>query len=204
MNKNIFVKILILVLSVILLWLLFFWGPVTKQIEPKHETLALSKAPKGGNFSVQALNKKLSLEGLKGKVVLLYFGYTQCPDICPTSLSLMSEAFKQLNKTELEKVQGLFISVDPDRDTPKKQADYTHYFHPKIIGATSNKQALDKIVKQYGASYRIVKSESAMGYMVDHSSATYLIDQTGQLRKILKHGTSPDKIVAAVRALLER
>ena len=203
MNKNIFVKTLILVLSVILLWLFFFWSPETQQAVSKHETLALSKAPEGGNFSVQALNKKVSLEGLKGKVILLYFGYTQCPDICPTSLSLMSEAFKQMNKVELKNVQGLFVSVDPDRDTPKTLAEYTHYFHPNIIGATSNKQALDKIVKQYGASYRIVKSDSAMGYMVDHSSATYLIDQTGQLRKILEHGTPPDKIVTAVRALLE-
>ncbi len=201
MNKNI-VVILLLVLSGILVWLLLLWNPVTEQLESKHQTLVLREAPTGGNFTLETRGKKISLKDFKGKIVLLYFGYTQCPDICPTSLSLMSQAFKQMSEAELNKVQGLFISVDPSRDTPEKLAEYTTYFHPKIIGATSNKETIDKIVQLYGASYRIVKSDSAMGYIVDHSSATYVIDQQGKLRKILVHGTSPDIIRSVIRKLL--
>lgn len=202
MKTNVFVLSVLFILSILLTWLLFFWSPAEEQ-NATHKTLGISVAPTGGDFTVKTNNKDLSLHGLKGKVVLLYFGYTQCPDICPTSLALMTEAFKKMDKTALDSVQGLFISVDPKRDNPEKLAEYTSYFHPNIIGATSDKQHIDKIVKQYGASYRIVNSDSAMGYIVDHSSATYLIDKKGQLRETLVHGTMPDKITSAVHKLLE-
>jgi len=201
MNKQSIALTVITLLGAAIIWVLFFWSPVTDQ-GVKHESLELSATPTGGDFTVEILNKDLSLQDLKGKVVLLYFGYTQCPDICPTSLSLMTQAFNEMNEDELKGVQGLFVSVDPNRDNTARLDEYTKYFHANIIGATAEKAEIDRISKLYGASYRIVESDSAMGYIVDHSSYTYIIDKNGKLRHTLAHGTLPGKIVTVVRELL--
>ena len=166
------------------------------------QSLGISEKPQGGDFIVRTKGKTLSLKDLRGKVVMLYMGYTQCPDICPTSLALMSQALKKMRKEELAQVNGLFISVDPERDTVEKIDNYTKYFHANIIGATADKVEIDRIAKLYGAAYRIVKSDSAMGYIVDHSSYTYIIDKNGKFRYSLVHGTAPDKILSTVRELL--
>ena len=200
-TKNALALVLIAVLGIALVWVLFFWNPAG-DTPVKHSSLELTATPVGGDFSVEIQNKDLSLQDLRGKVVLLYFGYTQCPDICPTSLSLMTQALNQMTKEELANVTGLFISVDPDRDNTTRLQEYTHYFHPNIIGATAEKEQIDKITKMYGASYRIVESDSAMGYIVDHSSYTYVIDKKGKLRYTLAHGTLPEKILKVVRELL--
>lgn len=191
--------IIIAFLVAILVWLLLFWNPVSSK---NQQNSVLSERPIGGDFVVQTKDKELSLESLRGKVVLMYMGYTQCPDICPTSLALLSQALHNLNETELTDVNGLFISVDPDRDTLGKVAEYTGYFHSKIIGSTADKAEIDRIAKLYGSAYRMVESDSAMGYIVDHSSNTYVIDKTGKLRYTLTHGTPAEKIVSTVRELL--
>lgn len=201
-KKQSLALVIIALLSAALIWVLFFWSPDVENEPVKHETLELSAKPTGGDFTVEIQNKDLSLQDLRGKVVLLYFGYTQCPDICPTSLSLMTQALNQMSEEELAKVRGLFVSVDPNRDNTTRLKEYTHYFHPNIIGATAEKEQIDKITKLYGASYRIVDSDSAMGYIVDHSSYTYVIDKKGKLRYTLAHGTLPKKILEVVRKLL--
>ena len=202
MNKQKTLAIsIIAVLSFALVWVLFFWNPVTDQ-PAKHESLDLRATPVGGDFTVEILNKDLSLQDLRGKVVVLYFGYTQCPDICPTSLALLTQALSQMSENELSGMQSIFVSVDPGRDNTARLDEYTKYFHENIIGATAEQDEIDKITKLYGASYRIVESDSAMGYIVDHSSYTYVIDKKGKLRHTLAHGSAPDKILEAVRELL--
>ncbi len=157
----------------------------------------------GGDFTLQSLSGPTSLSDFKGKVSALYIGYTHCPDVCPTSLAIMSQALKDLSVGELEQVQPLFVSVDPERDTPERLAEYSQFFHPKIIGMTGTKKAVDLMVNRYGAFYRKVQmKDSAMGYAVDHSSRIYLIDKQGQLSKTLMHGTMPNEVVAEIRKLL--
>ena len=114
----------------------------------------------------------------------------------------MTQALSQLSKEELAKVNGLFVSVDPNRDNTTRLAEYVNYFHPNIIGATAEKEVIDHITKLYGAGYRIVKGNSAMGYTVDHSSYTYVIDQKGKLRYSLEHATPSTRILEVVRELL--
>jgi len=194
---------IIALLGITLVWVLFFWNPITNQ-PAKHEALKLSATPVGGDFTVEILNKDLSLQDLRGKVVVLYFGYTQCPDICPTSLALLTQALSQMSEEELSGMQSIFVSVDPKRDNTARLDEYTKYFHKNIIGATAEQDEIDKITKLFGASYRIVESDSAMGYIVDHSSYTYVIDKQGKLRHTLAHGTSPDKILEVVRELLAK
>lgn len=202
-KKNALALFLIAILSVALLWVLFFWNPSSDQAN-KHTNLALSATPVGGDFTVEIQDKDLSLKDLRGKVVVLYFGYTQCPDICPTSLALLTQALSQMTEDELKGLQSIFVSVDPDRDNVTRLKEYAHYFHPNIIGATAEKDVIDEIVKRYGAAYNIVESNSAVGYLVDHSSFTYLIDKQGKLQKTLVHGTAPEIILKEVRTLLKQ
>lgn len=192
--------LLILVLVPVLAWLLFFWQP--DQEGGGHGLLNLSLAPEGGDFVVQTADRQLALEDLRGQVVLLYFGYTMCPDICPTNLSLIAQALQRLTPEERGQATVLFVSVDPQRDTPERLKEYAAYFSDRMIGATGTKEEIDRAVKLYGAAYRIVDDGSGAGYLVDHTAFTYLIDRQGRLKKMLPHATPPDKIAEAIRELL--
>lgn len=178
----------------LLMWSLLFW---------KTETVATAPGlPPGGDFTLQSASGPVSLKSLRGKVVLLYFGYTSCPDICPTSLTLMSIALSQLTKEEQTKVQGLFVSVDPKRDTPERLAQYSHHFHSNINGITGSDEQVAEVASRYGALYQVAEGGTAMGYTVDHSSVTYVIDQQGKLTTTLPHGALPKSILQEIRSLL--
>lgn len=202
MNKSRLIPLsIIAVLGVALAWILFMWSPLISDSSEYHK-LDLTTAPTGGDFTIQSKGKDVNLSDFRGKVIALYFGYTTCPDICPTSLSLLAQAMHQMNEKELENFQAIFISVDPERDTLSRLDEYAKYFHKSIIAGTAKQDEIDKITKLYGAAYKKVESNSAAGYLVDHSSYTYIIDKKGQLRYSLKHGTFADKILKAVRELL--
>lgn len=155
--------------------------------------------PDGGDFTLHDGNKDVSLSDSKGKVRLIFFGYTSCPDICPTSLAFISSALKQLSEKERKNTQVLFISVDPDRDTAEKLREYTGYFSPDILGITGSKEEIDKVVKQYGTAYRKAAGDSAMGYTVDHSASVYVVGPKGKIVDMLPHGLPIEEITKAIR-----
>jgi len=194
---------MIVIFTLLLVWAIVFWQP-TADKSGAHQPLGLAEAPKGGDFTLHSANGPLSLHDLKGKVVLLYFGYTFCPDICPTSLAFNSQALATLDKTELDKVQMLFVSVDPERDTLDKLKAYTAYFHPSILGLSGTPEEIAKAAKLYGASYARQETGSAGGYVVDHSAYTYVIAPDGSLFKSLDHGTPPPQVVEAIRAAMKK
>ena len=164
---------------------------------------AIKKAPPGGDFTLQSIDGPVSLQDFRGKLVLLYFGYTSCPDVCPTSLSLVTQALNELSEDELEKVQSIFVSVDPKRDTPEALAQYVGYFHSSMIGVTGTELEVAEVAQLYGAQYYEVEMEgSAFGYSVNHSSVSYLITPEGTLRFIFPHATPASVIVEAIRHLL--
>jgi protein SCO1/2 len=183
------------VIAVLLLWALLFW-------HPESGDSSVAQSPAGGDFTLHAATGPVSLSDYRGKVVLLYFGYTSCPDICPTSLGLMSIALSQLDKEELAQVRGLFISVDPQRDTPERLAEYSRHFHPNISGISGSDAEVAAVAARYGAVYQRAEGNTALGYSVDHSSVTYVIDPQGQLVTTLPHGSSPATIQQALRRLL--
>ncbi len=158
--------------------------------------------PKGGDFTLHDGDQNIRLSDYDGKVRFIFFGYTSCPDICPTSLAFISASLKQLTPQELAQVQVLFISVDPDRDTAEKLHDYTKYFHPNILGITGTKAELDDIVKDYGSAYRKVESDSAMGYLVDHSASVYVVGKKGKIVDMLPHGLPVEEITKTIRKLI--
>lgn len=156
----------------------------------------------GGDFTLYAEDKPVSLSDFKGKVVLMYFGYASCPDVCPTSLALLGTALKKLKPEELAQVQGLFISVDPERDQGEKLTAYAEHFHPSFIGITGSIEQISQVSRQYGNYFKKSDSTSAMGYLVDHGSKTYVIGKNGGLAQLLPHDMAIPDILAAVRSAL--
>lgn len=193
----------VVIFTLLLVWAMAFWQP-TADKSGAHQSPGMTNAPKGGDFTLHSASGPLSLHDLKGKVVLLYFGYTFCPDICPTSLGFTSQALSMLDKAELDKVQMLFVTVDPARDTLDKLKAYTAYFHPSILGLSGTPEEIARVSKNYGAVYARQETGSAGGYVVDHSANTYVIAPDGSLFKSLDHGTPPAQVLEAIREAMKR
>jgi len=132
---------------------------------------------------VGAEKKTLGLDNLKGKWSFIFLGYTQCPDVCPMTLAKMGAAFKQLQKDPAvsSDIQGVFVSVDPMRDTPKRLKEYVSYFNPKFLGVTGSTAQVDTFARQIGALYTLHKKASNEDYLVTHNSSIFLIDPQGRL-----------------------
>jgi len=191
--------VIILLLFSACIYMFFFWQPAI------HKTLPINSLPEGGGFTLQSLAGPVSLQDFHGKVTLIYFGYSMCPDICPTNLSMMANALTQLSEKELSQVQGIFISVDPERDTTARLSEYTGYFHPSIIGLTATPEIIRELANRYGAAYqKVVQEDSATNYVVDHSSETYVVDPQGNLVERLRHAAPPVEIIAAIRKYAEQ
>lgn len=157
----------------------------------------------GVDFTLDSAAGPVRLSDLRGRVVLVYFGYTACPDICPTNLVQIANALRELRPAELEQTLVLFVSVDPERDTPEHMARYAAYFHPNVLGLTGAPEQLAQIAERYGAAYRrIDDTGSAMGHLIDHSAFTYVVDPSGRLVRTLGHASSPKTIQAAIRTAL--
>jgi len=159
-----------------------------------------SSKPQGGDFALQGINGVTKLSDFKGKLVLLYFGYTYCPDICPTNLGNISVAYQQLTQKQKDHLQIIFVSVDPDRDTPKRLQQYVNYFDANMIGLTSDAATIAKVAKEYGVVYaKVDDPNNGTNYAVDHSAFTYVVDPNGKLQKQLPHATSPDMFVKTIQ-----
>lgn len=149
-----------------------------------------------------SLGHEVSLSDLRGKLVLLYFGYTFCPDVCPITLTELKRVKAALG-ADAERVQVVFISVDGERDTPEVLARYLVNFDPSFIGLQGDDATLSRIGPEYGLYYKRHSPQgSSAAYLVDHSAATYLIDGQGRLRVVYGFGTPPEVIVKGVQELL--
>src|SRR2546423_1201575 len=141
----------------------------------------------GGDFALTDQNgDRFQLSAQRGKIVLLFFGYSSCADACPTMMSKLTSVFKSLGADQ-KNVLTVFVSVDPARDKPAVLKKYLEYFSIGAVGLTGKKEEIDSVVKQYGASYEIEESDSAMGYHINHSTYLYLIDKNGEVKTRFKH-----------------
>jgi len=202
MNRKTILSVVVPALAGVLAWMLFFWEPDNKAVPQPELPLALASQPTGGDFTLVGSNGPVALTDFRGKVVVLYFGYTFCPDVCVTSLSLIAQGLSGLDAASLQKVQGIFISVDPERDTPQRLAEYVPFFHPKLIGATGTVEQIASVARMYGSSYRKHPAAADGTYAVDHSSVTYIVAPDGKLTDMLQHGSPPESITAAINKAL--
>lgn len=162
------------------------------------------KETKKYDFTIDTIDGKVSKNDFKGKALAVYFGYTYCPDVCPTSLSSLAQALKSFDNEETKDFVGLFISVDPDRDKLKNLKEYAQYFHKNFIGGTSNKENIDDITKRYESYYKKIPLEnSAMKYSVSHTSFIYLFDKDGNFSAKVDHFSDPSKIKENLATILK-
>jgi protein SCO1/2 len=158
--------------------------------------------PAAGDFVLQSATGPVDTRALRGKVLLLYFGYVNCPDVCPPSMAAGAAALNALKPEERARVRMIMVSVDPERDTLAALKEYAAYFHPEMIGATGTVAEIAAVAKAYNAGYVRQPTRPDGSYAIDHTSHTYVIDREGKLAEVIPLGMAADKMAGAVRKLL--
>ena len=158
----------------------------------------------GGDFILQSPDGQLSLQDLHGKVVLLFFGFTSCADVCPTALAVISRVFSMMSPEDLEKIRALFVSLDPGKDTFELLKQYTGYFHPNIVGVTQRLENVIEISERYGVQYqRKDMPDSTLGYVIYHTPDILVVDTWGRLQqKRIPPHVKVEEIAAYIKELL--
>jgi protein SCO1/2 len=167
-----------------------------------HATSGLAGKPVGGDFVLQSATGPLDTRALRGTVLLVYFGYANCPDICPASLAAGAQALNALTPEERARTKLIMVSVDPERDTPARLKEYTAYFHPAMVGATGTAAEIAAVAKSFGAGYVRQPPRPDGSYAVDHSADTYVVAPDGRLAQVIHFAAPATTIVEAVRKLL--
>jgi protein SCO1/2 len=156
----------------------------------------------GGDFTLTAATGPVALKDFRGKVVVIYFGYTHCTDICPLALGKLGSVLTSMEPEEVAQIQPLFITVDPARDDAKQMATYSSRFHPKLIGLTGSEAEIAAVAKAYGIHYEKGPVNAAGGYEMGHSSAIYLMGRNGKLLVSLPYNSSPARFESVLRKAL--
>ena len=169
---------------------------------PKFKGSDVTGAGLGRDFTLtDPAGRQRTLADYRGKVVVLFFGYTQCPDVCPTTLSALAETVKLLG-ADADRVQVIFVTVDPDRDTAEVLASYVTAFNPSFVGLRGDAEAIARTAKEFKILYQKQPGRTPESYTVDHSAGTFVFDTQGRLRVYLGNGQGPDVFAHDIRELL--
>lgn len=184
----------------------FVWWEAERQRGPINqaadEMLPVTVAAVGGPFElVDHRGQTVTDQSFRGRFMLVYFGFTFCPDICPTELTMISQTLDTLGD-EAEAVEALFITIDPERDTVEAMADYVGLFHPRLIGLTGTAEQVAGAARAYRAYYARVEDPGASYYLMDHSTFVYLMGPEGENLAVFPPGTSSDRLAAEIRRRL--
>jgi protein SCO1/2 len=195
---------LIVICAAFAVWYVILPTPVNEATYQPSQQTTSGKALIGGPFSLtDHTGRPFTEKDLRGSYSLIYFGFTYCPDVCPTTLMLMSEALKRLPQTLSNQVQPIFFTVDPERDTVNALKDYVPNFHPRLIGLTGSPEAVQKAAKAYRVYYQINKeSPDDEDYLVDHSSFIYLMGPDGTYITHFADNESPEVIANQIESIV--
>ena len=163
-------------------------------------TLLPNPVPVSDFTLLGADGQPVNLSDFQDKNVLLYFGYTFCPDVCPTTMADLAKAQREIDDSG-EDFQVIMVTVDPERDTTEKMGAYVEHFHPTFVGLTGTKEAIDKAGEDYGLYYEIHAGTAASGYLVDHTARVYVIDRDGMYTLSWAYGTPWEDIAADMKIL---
>jgi protein SCO1/2 len=169
------------------------WRWYTQSRTPQYGIVIDAVAPVEDFTLDGSIGRQVSLAEFRGKPVLLYFGYTTCPDVCPTTLADLRIAMQELGPDQ-DTVQVLFVSVDPERDTAERLQAYLQYFNPSFIGLTGPLRDIEAIASRFGVYFAKNEANSAADYLVDHTSAVLLVDADGKLRLMFPYGTTGQQL----------
>jgi protein SCO1/2 len=168
-----------------------FHGTVIQSPEPSYD------------FTLTSVDGDVSLSDFRGKIVLIYFGYTFCPDICPGTLGNVAQALRNMG-TQADDVQLIMVSLDPERDTPEKLAEYMGHFHPSFIGVTGSKEKLDEVAALYGIFYQKAEGSDATGYLIDHTATLMVLDREGYLKLVFPFGVTAEEIADDLKYMIRQ
>ncbi|MEY4345331.1 MAG: hypothetical protein RL032_1163 [Pseudomonadota bacterium] len=171
--------------------------------KPQFASIDVTGANYAKNFELTDHNGQVRhLTDFAGKIVVMFFGYTQCPDVCPTSMAELAEVKKALGP-DGDKLQGLFVTVDPERDKPEMLKAYMANFDPTFLALTTTPEKLAELAKDYKVYYKKVDGKTPTSYTMDHSAGSYVYDTKGQLRLFTRYGSGPAALVADIKLLLK-
>ena len=164
---------------------------------------AVGQALVGGSFSLIDQNgRRVTDKDFLGRPMLIFFGFTFCPDICPSGLQVISSVLDQLG-TKGERIVPIFVTIDPERDTPDQLKSYLASFHPRLVGLSGTSVEIADVAKKYRVYFKKVKDEkSTADYTMDHTTIIYLMDEKGQFVAHFSHATSADKLAEGLRKQL--
>ena len=172
--------------------------------KPSFNSVDLTGADYAKDFKLTDTDGKVrTLADFKGKVVVLFFGFAQCPDVCPTTMLEMAQVKQQLG-ADGDKLQVLFVTVDPERDTPVVMKAYMNAFDPSFVALIPTPEQLAAMAKDYKAYYKKVEGKTPTSYSMDHSAASYIYDTEGRLRLYARYGAGVAPMVSDVKALVKQ
>lgn len=173
------------------------------EAKPSFSSVDITGADYAKGFELPDHNGQLRhLTDFAGKVVVMFFGYTQCPDVCPTTMAEMATLKKSLGK-DGDKLQVLFVTVDPERDTPALLKAYMQNFDPSFLALVPTATTLDKVATDYKVYYKKVEGETPTSYSMDHSAGSYIYDPKGQLRLFSRYGSPRDQVAKDIQILMQ-
>lgn len=171
--------------------------------KPSFNAVDITGADYAKGFTLSdADGKQRTLADFKGKVVVMFFGYAQCPDVCPTTMSEMAQVKQQLG-SDGDKLQVLFVTVDPERDTPPVMKAYMGAFDPGFVALIPTPEQLPALAKDYKVYYKKVEGKTPTSYSMDHSAASFVYDTEGRLRLYARYGAGVPAMVSDLKALLK-
>ena len=174
------------------------------EAKPQFKAIDLTGADYARDFQLTDHNgQPRSLKDFRGKLVVVFFGYTQCPDVCPTTMSELSEARKLLGP-DGDKLQGLFITVDPERDTPEVLKAYMGNFDSGFLALRGTPEQLAAVAKEYKVYFKKAEGKTPTSYTMDHSAASYVYDTQGRLRLYTRYGSGAQALASDLRLLLKQ
>jgi protein SCO1/2 len=172
--------------------------------KPKFSAIDITGADYARDFALTDHNgQPRSLKDFAGKVVVMFFGYTQCPDVCPTSMAELAEVKKLLGK-DGDRLQGLFVSIDPERDAPAMLKEYMGNFDPTFLALYTTPDKLAALAKDYKVYYKKVDGKTPTSYTMDHSAGCYVYDTQGKLRLFTRYGSGAPALAADIKLLLQQ
>ena len=192
-------SVTLVILAGFALWL------VNKELDQRGGSLTriASAVAVGGPFElVDDSGAAVTETSFGDRHLLIFFGYSFCPDVCPTELARMASALDRMDADDLTKLQPLFITIDPERDTPDAMATYVEQFHPEIVGLTGSEEQIAEVARAYRVFYAKVDTGDPDYYLMDHSSFTYLMAPDGSNIAVFPYDTPPDEMAGAISAAL--
>jgi protein SCO1/2 len=179
-----------------------FLAACKEPVPPAFKATDLTGASFGRDFALDdPMGRRRTLADFRGKVVILFFGYASCPDVCPTTLARLAEVMKQLGP-QAARVQVLFVTVDPERDTAERLRNFVPWFHPDFLALRGTPEETRQLLAEFRATAIKRPVEGSMGYVIDHSAACYVFDPEGRLRLYVKDEQSAADIAADLKMLL--